>query len=150
MFRRERDTGSGAPLSHSPRASAQGALSFRKSSPSSPPVMRPSRGLEQFFFNIRDLIGLSILDLAGASQENISYLTSLGHKVYSADIVRSLDDTFGPNPAEQTNPGRIESFMQAHFEYPAGTFDGVLLWDSLQFMGPALLSATVDKLHKVM
>jgi hypothetical protein len=112
--------------------------------------MRPSRGLEQFFFNIRDLIGLSILDLAGASQENINFLTSLGHKVYSADIVRSLDDTFGPNPAEQTNPGRIEAFLQAHFEYPAGTFDGVLLWDSLQFMGPALLTATVDKLHEVM
>jgi hypothetical protein len=112
--------------------------------------MRSSRGLEQFFFNIRDLIGLSILDLAGASQENIMYLTSLGHKVYSEDIVRSLDDSFGPNPAEQTNPGRIESFLHAHFDYPAGTFDGVLLWDSLQFMGPALVTATVDRLHHVM
>jgi hypothetical protein len=150
MFRREHDTGSRAPLAHSPRSSVQGSLSLRKSASSAPPVMRASRGLEQFFFNIRDLIGLSILDLAGASQENITYLTSLGHKVYSADIVRSLDDSFGPNPAEQTNPGRIESFLQAHFEYPAGTFDGVLLWDSLQFMGPALLTATVDKLHEVM
>jgi len=32
---------------------------------------RQSRGLEQFFFNIRDVVGLSVLDCAGASQDNI-------------------------------------------------------------------------------
>ena len=78
------------------------------------------------------------------------YLTNLGHKVYSEDIVRSLEESFGPDPADQTNPGRIESFLHAHFEYDAGTFDGVLLWDSLQFMSPALLAATVERLYDVM
>jgi hypothetical protein len=151
IFRRQADpgSGSGAPLSHS-RSSVQGSLSQRRTVSAEPPAMRSSRGLEQFFFNIRDMIGLSILDLAGASQENIMYLTNLGHKVYSEDIVRSLEETFGPNPADQTNPGRIESFLHAHFDYAAGNFDGVLLWDSLQFMGPALLTATVDRLHDVM
>jgi hypothetical protein len=115
-----------------------------------PPVTRQSRGLEQFFFEIRDVVGLSILDLAGATQENINFLTSLGHKIYSQDIVRSLDEAFGSDPAHQTNPALIETFLRTALDYPPGTFDGVLLWDSLQFMGPALLNATVERLAEVM
>ena len=60
---------------------------------------RPSRGLEQFFVYQRGQAGLSILDLAGASQENISYLTSLGHKVYSEDLVRGLN-AIGSTPRD--------------------------------------------------
>ncbi|MES1262099.1 MAG: class I SAM-dependent methyltransferase [Acidobacteriota bacterium] len=125
-------------------------MSLRRGSAPAAPVSRQSRGLEQFFFNVRDLVGLSILDLAGASQENIGYLTSLGHKVYSEDLVRGLDDAFGLEPSEQTNASRIDYFLRSNFDYPAETFDGVLLWDSLQFMGPALLTATVDRLYDVM
>lgn len=124
--------------------------STRKHAASNSPITRQSRGLEQFFFNIRDMVGLSILDLAGANQENINFLTHLGHKVYSQDIIRSLDDAFGREPAEQTNVSRIEYFLKNNFDYEPGTFDGVLLWDSLQFMGPALLNATVERLAEVM
>jgi hypothetical protein len=111
---------------------------------------RQSRGLEQFFFNIRDIVGLSILDCAGANQDNIDFLINLGHKVYSQDLVRNLDDAFGRDPAEQTNPSRIEYFLKQNFEYPPEALDGVLLWDSLQFMSPALLNATVERLYDVM
>lgn len=126
------------------------SISPRKQGKVSAPVIRQSRGLEQFFFNLRDLVGLSILDLAGANQENINFLTNLGHKVYSQDLVRSLDEAFGSQPSEQTNASRIEYFLTQNFDYPPGTFDGVLLWDSLQFMSPALLNATVERLHAVM
>jgi hypothetical protein len=114
------------------------------------PSTRVSRGLEQFFFDIRDVVGLSILDLAGANQDNINFLTGLGHKIYSQDIVASLDEAFGRDPAAQANPAGIESFLKNNFDYPPGTFDGVLLWDSFQFMSPALLSATVDRLADLM
>jgi hypothetical protein len=114
------------------------------------PVTRQSRGLEQFFFDIRDLVGLSILDSAGANQENINFLVNLGHKIYSQDLVRSLDDAFGLDPAEQTNVSRIDYFLKQNFDYPSNTFDGVLVWDCLQFMGPALLNATVERLYDVM
>jgi hypothetical protein len=114
------------------------------------PFTRQSRGLEQFFFDIRDVVGLSVLDLGGAYQENINFLIDLGHKVYTQDLVRGLDETFQSNLAEQTNPGRIEYFLAQNFDYQPNTFDGVLLWDSLQFMGPALLNATVERLYQVM
>jgi len=41
---------------------------------------RPSRGLEQFFTYLRGQAGLSILDLSSASQENINFITNLGHE----------------------------------------------------------------------
>ncbi|HEX4275201.1 MAG TPA: hypothetical protein VHZ74_07605 [Bryobacteraceae bacterium] len=111
---------------------------------------RQSRGLEQFFFNIRDVVGLSVLDCAGANQDNIDFLINLGHKVYSQDLVRNLDDAFGRDPTEQTNPSRIDYFLKQNFEYPSEALDGVLLWDSLQFMSPPLLNATVERLYDVM
>src|SRR5580698_6238125 len=111
---------------------------------------RQSRGLEQFFFNIRDVVGLSVLDCAGANQDNIDFLIDLGHKVYSQDLVRNLDEAFGRDLTEQTNPSRIDYFLRQNFEYPLESLDGVLLWDSLQFMSPALLNATVERLYDVM
>ena len=111
---------------------------------------RPSRGLEQFFFNLHGQVGLSILDLAGASQQNIDFLTSLGHKIYSANVVHSMEECFGEDPSSQTNAGRIEFFLRTNFDYPPETFDGVLMWDSMQFMSQALLTATVDRLADIM
>jgi len=125
-------------------------LASRKSTRREPAQTRQSRGLEQFFFNIRDVVGLSVLDCAGASQDNIDFLINLGHKVYSQDLVRNLDEAFGTDLTEQTNPSRIEHFLKQNFEYPSEMLDGVLLWDALQFMSPALLNATVERLYDVM
>ena len=150
LFRKEGD-----PVSHGSRTATPPARSVasgqpRKSGKKEAPVSRHSRGLEQFFFNIRDVVGLSILDCAGANQENISFLINLGHKVYSQDLLRSLDDAFNGDLGEQTNPSRIDYFIKQNFDYPPETLDGVLLWDSLQFMSPPLLNATIDKLYEVM
>jgi hypothetical protein len=138
----------GAPSANAARIIA--AAANRKGGKKDTLQTRQSRGLEQFFFNIRDIVGLSILDCAGANQDNIDFLINLGHKVYSQDLVRNLDDAFGRDPAEQTNPSRIEYFLKQNFEYPPEALDGVLLWDSLQFMSPALLNATVERLYDVM
>src|SRR5690349_15519415 len=53
---------------------------------------RPSRGLEEFFRYIRDQSGLTILDLGGATQQNVSFITSLGHRLYSEDFLRTLHE----------------------------------------------------------
>jgi hypothetical protein len=113
-------------------------------------IERPSRGLEQFFSYIRDQVGLSILDLSGANQENVNFITNLGHKLYSEDIARGLTDAFGDeNPAEQANPGRIEYFLKQNLDYEEGQFDGVLVWDSLEYMAAPLLAATVERLARI-
>lgn len=81
------------------------AVSFLKQPRKEGPSPRQSRGLEQFFFNLQGQVGLSILDLAGASQQNIDFLTNLGHKIYSANVLYSMEECFGSDPSGQTNPG---------------------------------------------
>jgi hypothetical protein len=111
---------------------------------------RPSRGLEQFFAYLRDQVGLSILDLAGASQQNINFITNLGHRLYSEDFVRTLDDVFGDaDPGDQANQGRIDQFLRQTLNFENEQFDGVLVWDVLQYMTPALLAATLDRLRTI-
>src|SRR4051794_16826412 len=130
IFRKESDSVS--PAGGSPRspvtggASGGGSAGRKVARKEMPPQTRQSRGLEQFFFNIRDVVGLSVLDAAGANQENINFLINLGHKVYSQDLVRSIDDAFGNDPAEQTNVSRIEYFLRQNFDYPPDTLDAVL------------------------
>src|SRR5574338_498185 len=77
------------------------------------PFLRPSNGLDQFFAALNDRAGLTILDFAGASQENISFITSMGHRLSSEDFVRSIEHTFGSEaPSEaQSDPVRIDQFV---------------------------------------
>lgn len=111
---------------------------------------RGSRGLEEFFRNIRDQSGLTILDLGGATQQNVSFITNLGHRLYSEDFLQILNETFGADDTvDQANPGRIEYFLRQTLEYPEAQFDGVLVWDVLEYLEPALLLAVVDRLHKI-
>src|SRR5947208_11344995 len=89
---------------------------------------RPSRGLEEFFSYIRDQSGLTILDLGGATQQNVSFITNLGHRLYSEDFLQILQETFDEGAADQSNTGRIEYFLRQALEYPEAHFDGVLIW----------------------
>jgi 2-polyprenyl-3-methyl-5-hydroxy-6-metoxy-1,4-benzoquinol methylase len=111
---------------------------------------RPSRGLEEFFTYIRDQSGLTILDLGGATQKNVTFITDLGHRLYSEDFLQILNDTFGSDgTTDQSNPGRIDYFLKQTLDYQEGQFDGVLVWDVLEYMAPALLNAVVERLQFV-
>ncbi len=113
-------------------------------------IERQSRGLDQFFFNIRGLSGLSLLDLGGAVQENIEFVTNLGHRVTTQAFMQTLDQTFGRDAVnEQSHPDGIESFLNQNLAFPDASFDGVLLWDTLQYISPALLAATISELYRV-
>ena len=115
-----------------------------------PNAVRPSRGLEEFFGYIHGQSGLTILDLGGASQQNVSFITGLGHRLYSEDFLWTLSDTFGEDgAADQSNPGRIDYFLRQALDYPPAHFDGVLIWDVLEYLAPALLNAVVERLHKI-
>ena len=111
---------------------------------------RPSRGIEEFFNCIRDQSGLNILDLGSASQQNVSFITNLGHRLYAEDFLRLLNESFGPDDlAAQSNSGGIDYFLNQALNYPEGHFDGVLVWDVLEYLAPALLAAVVERLMKI-
>src|SRR5437879_1808469 len=98
---------------------------------------RQSRGLHEFFTYIRDQSGLTILDLGGATQQNVNFITNLGHRLYSEDFLQILNDTFGvAGTVDQSNPGRIEYFLKQTLDYSDAQFDGVLVWDALEYLNP--------------
>lgn len=133
-----------------PDASARSAFPSRKSGGEETLSTRQSRGLEEFFGQIRGQAGLSILDLGGATQQNISFITNLGHRIYSENFLQIVSDTFGvDDTVDQSNPGRIEYFLRQTLDYPEGQFDGVLVWDVLEYLAPALLAAVVERLHRI-
>ena len=110
---------------------------------------RNSRGLEEFFTYIRGQAGLTILDLGGATQQNVSFITNLGHRLYSENFLHILQETFGNDPSAQSNPGQIEYFLKQALDYPEQQFDGVLLWDVLEYLSPVLLTAVVERLCRI-
>jgi len=113
-------------------------------------VTRTSRGLEEFFGHIHGLSGLTLLDLGGATQQNVSFITDLGHRLYSENFLQILSETSGADGlADQSNPGLIDFFLRQSLDYPEGHFDGVLIWDVLEYLAPALLAAVVERLHRI-
>ncbi len=113
---------------------------------------RHSHGLDQFCASLEERSGLSILDLAGASQSTVSFVTNYGHRLYSDDFVHQLDACFGDGDfyENQTNPRKVERFLETALTFEDGTFDGALVWDSLQFLSPQLLQIVVQRLHSVL
>jgi SAM-dependent methyltransferase len=122
----------------------------RTISPQNGALTRSSRGLEEFFGQIHGLSGLTLLDLGGATQQNVSFITDLGHRLYSENFLQILKEAAGSEGgADQSNPGTIEYILRQTLDYPEGHFDGVLVWDVLEYLAPALLTAVVERLHKV-
>jgi hypothetical protein len=117
-----------------------------------PSYTRHSNGLDQFFATLRGQVGLNILDFAGASQANVSFITNLGHRLSSEDYLRSMEITFGDEQfyENQDDPEQAEKFLQENLNFPEAHFDGALVWDALQFLSPPLLQATVERLHRIL
>ena len=133
-----------------PGATAPGRSLFARGGDHDTVSTRGSRGLEQFFSQIRGQAGLTILDLGGASQDNVNFITNLGHRLYSEDFLQILHETFGADDTtDQSNPGRIDYFLRNALDYPECHFDGVLIWDVLEYLEPALLAATIERLQKI-
>ena len=116
--------------------------------PSGTSYERHSHGLEQFSGPLHGPPGLRVLDLGGATQANVSFITNLGHKIYSDALLEALENApcasgEGPSTAE------AEAFLDQTLGFPEAHFDGILLWDALEFLPPAMLKATVDRLFKI-
>ena len=113
---------------------------------------RHSSGLDQFCSTLEERPGLSSLDLAGASQQTISFLINYGHRLYSDDFVHHLDQAFGDGDfyENQSNPTKFAPFLQGSLNFEDGSFDAALVWDALQFLNGPMLEAVVKKLHSVL
>ena len=102
---------------------------------------------------------MSILDFAGASQSTVGFITGYGHRLYSDDFVHQLDLVFAPPQKSQVdsdffenqaNPLLVTDFFATALNFEDQSFDGALVWDSLQFLASPLLQNVVAKLHRTL
>lgn len=89
--------------------------------------------------------------MSGASQANISFITGVGHRLSSDDVIGTMQDCFGADFLEgQQAAANAQRFLDQTLKFANESFDGVLAWDTLQFLAPPLLDQVVAELHRVM
>lgn len=112
---------------------------------------RRSSGMEQFFSAFVGSEGGSILDMSGASQTNITFITELGHRISTDDFVATMEECFGKDFVEgQQAPDHAEQFLRQVLKFPDATFSGILAWDTLQFLTPPVIERVVAELFRVL
>lgn len=123
--------------------------------------LRVSNGLKEFLWHLDGLGRGTLLDLGPAWQTTISFFVERGFKVYAEDVLRAWKDflaaeedrlrrvTLGSDPGDLTPESRAVRFLEANLQYPAGSFDAMLLWDLLDYLEPALAKRTVAHLTEL-
>jgi hypothetical protein len=108
-------------------------------------LVRHSHGLEQFSGYLQEHHSKHVLDLGDATQANVSFITGLGHRLYSGAFMRALDAASSGWPTEPSAQD-IGTFLNDTLGFPEARLDAVLLWDALEFLPGQLLRATVERL----
>lgn len=100
---------------------------------------RRSSALEQVLEHLEKFAGGQVIDLGGAFQSTIDYVTGLGHRLYAEDLLRSI-------PAD----GETEELPDDCLDFPPASVDVVLCWDRLQFVPQAAALALRDRIHRIL
>lgn len=93
---------------------------------------------------------MRVLDLAGANQATITYVAGAGHRLYSDDFLKQLDECFGRGGdyyENQEKPELVAKFLDTTLNFPEEHFDGILVWDTLQFLSAPLLETVMARLR---
>ncbi|MBI3207431.1 MAG: hypothetical protein HYZ37_00840 [Candidatus Solibacter usitatus] len=101
--------------------------------------------MERFFQALAEFPPSSVLDLGGANQANVSFLTNLGHGISPDNVLHYLDRIWH-NP-ELSASRRREEFFDHALNYHAASFNGALVWDTLEFLPEDLLDSFIKQLH---
>lgn len=123
-----------------------------KDAPAVPPAgARRSHATESLVQHLRKHQGLQVVDYGGINQTNLEFVTGIGHKLYSEDLLRVFDELFPPDEltGSKVDILRMTRFLEETCSLPGGRVDAVLLWDRLQFLPEQLSEALLDQLHSL-
>lgn len=111
---------------------------------------RKSSGLDQVFSGFPANETQAILDMSGASQANISFITGLGHRLSTDDVIGTMEQCFGPDfLAGQKAAANAQRFLDQTLCFADQSFDAALVWDALQFLTPPLIDQVIGELLRV-
>jgi SAM-dependent methyltransferase len=114
-------------------------------------LTRKSSGMNELARVMRSEDTLCVLDIGSTSATNIRYLTELGHKPYSEDL---LDASTDPSLVIRDENGQpsldSKRFLSENLTYPAGQFDVVMCWNLADYMDETLVKPVVARLWSVL
>ena len=129
--------------------------------PKMPELTRVSNALKEFLWNLDGLGRGTLLDLGPAWQTTLSFFIERGFRVTSEDILRGWSDFLmqeekklqgsmtAEDYAERTPETLAKRFLNENLQYGPGTFDAMLLWDTLDYLEPKLAKETVAHLTEM-
>lgn len=121
-----------------------------KPAPAASRLARRSSGLAELSRLLKSDDPLCVLDVGYTSAANIRYLTALGHKTYSEDL---LDASTDPSLVTQNEQGQrildSKRFLADNLVYPAAQFDIVLCWNLADYLDESLVKPVVGRFWSV-
>ena len=146
---------------HSNSGSSGIAATGSHRDPKMPELTRVSNALKEFLWNLDGLGRGTLLDLGPAWQTTLNFFIERGFRVTSEDILRGWSDFLaqeesklkGPmtaeDYAERTPETLARRFLNENLRYAPGSFDAMLLWDTLDYLEPKLAKETVAHLTEM-
>jgi Methyltransferase domain len=116
-------------------------------------ISRRSIGLGEFMRSLKSTgeEKLCILDLGSTSPANISFLTELGMRVFTEDVLRASDDpSYLIRQEDGTEQFDADKFLADNLAYPENQFDAVLFWDVTDYLPETLVKPLVDRIHAML
>ncbi len=117
---------------------------------------RVSNGLKELLWNLDGLGRGTLLDLGSAWQTTLSFFIEKGFRVTADDLLREWKQFLDQEEkslreasklqdvsVDRTPAGRATRFLESNLQYPAASFDAVLLWDLLDYLEPQMATKTV-------
>jgi hypothetical protein len=125
-------------------------------------VRRVSNGPKELLSSLDGIERGELLDLGPVSQATVDFFTSRGFRLHSHDLLRGWRE-FLAEELDRPAAGRTAAaakddedpslrparFFARHFWFDPRKFDGVLLWDSLDYLDPATGAALAARLAEV-
>lgn len=107
---------------------------------------RRSYALEQFTEYLSGFELGQVVDLGGACQSNVDYVTGMGHRLYAEDVLLTLAAWQGGPAAGQST----DTLPPGCLEFPRSSVHAALCWDRLQFLAEPAAAALVERLHRIL
>ena len=111
----------------------------------SPAAARRSYALEQITEYLRRFEQGQVVDLGGACQNNIDYVTGMGHRLYAEEVLEAA--SLGPKNGQ---PEEGEALPPRWLEFPRASVHAVFCWDRLQFLPEAAAEGVVERMHRAL
>lgn len=117
-----------------------------------PPGARRSHALESIGSYLHTLLELQVLDFGGINQQNLDFVTALGHRIYGENLMLAFDYFFSQQEVAsgQFAPERIEQFLDQTFDFEDQSCDAAFIWDTLQFLPSQIAQGVLGRLHRVL